>query len=135
MSFASDGKCASFLGTRSPDGPPASWRQLEVSCVRLRSFLTEPVDFLKMNIEGSEWDVLADSEDRLSNVNAMVIEYHHLPGLPRTLHKILELLHRQGFEYLVNDFDLETNPAAEPPFCLNPASRYCLLVYAQRHPA
>ena len=62
----------------------------------------------------------------------MVVEYHHLPGLPRTLHKILELLDRQGFEYLINDFDAETNPQSQPPFRIGATSRYFLLVYAQR---
>ena len=32
-----------------------------------------------MNIEGAEWEVLEDSEDRLFQVQEMVIEYHHLP--------------------------------------------------------
>jgi hypothetical protein len=85
-----------------------------------------------MNIESAEWKVLADSEDRLRQVQEMVIEYHHLPGLPRTLHRILELLHRQGFEYLVNDFDSETNSGVRPPFHLTPTSRYYLLIYAKR---
>ena len=86
-----------------------------------------------MNIEGAEWEVLADSEDRLSQVREMVIEYHHEPGLPRTLHKLLELLHRQGFEYLINDLDSETNIGSCPPFRLGPESRYYLLVYARRN--
>jgi hypothetical protein len=62
----------------------------------------------------------------------MVIEYHHLPGLPRTLHHILDLLDRQGFEYLINDFDSETNGGVQPPFHLTPESRYFLLLYAKR---
>jgi hypothetical protein len=63
----------------------------------------------------------------------MVIEYHHLPGLPRTLHDILSLLHRQRFEYLINHFDYETNPGVRPPFRLSPgSSRYYLLLYAKR---
>jgi hypothetical protein len=62
----------------------------------------------------------------------MVLEYHHLPELPRTLHKILALLHEKGFEYLVNDFDAETNAAVRPPFRLTPDTRYYLLVYARR---
>jgi hypothetical protein len=57
---------------------------------------------------------------------------HHLPGWPRTLHKILGLLDRQGFEYLINDFDPEANPAACPPFRLGPDSRYHLLIYGKR---
>jgi hypothetical protein len=103
--------------------------------VRLSSYLDEPVDFLKINIEGAEWEALADSGDRLQLVNEMVIEYHHLPGLPRTLHDILSLLHRQGFEYLVNDFDSETNGGVQPPFRLAPDSRYFLLIYARRFKA
>lgn len=60
----------------------------------------------------------------------MVIEYHHFPGIPRTLHKILALLARQGFEYLINDFgDWDV---LQPPFCLTPETRYCLLIYAKR---
>lgn len=108
------------------------WTKYEVPCVRLREYLIEPVDFLKMNIEGAEWEVLADSEDCLREVREMVIEYHHLPGLPRTLHKILELLHCQGFEYLVNDFGSESNGGVYPPFRLTPESRYYLLIYARR---
>jgi hypothetical protein len=85
-----------------------------------------------MNIEGAELEVLADSEDRLRQINEMIIEYHHLPGLPRSLHDILQLLHRQGFEYLINDFDSETNGGVQPPFRLSPESRYFLLIYAKR---
>ncbi len=69
----------------------------------------------------------------MGQVREIVIEYHHQPGLPRTLHKILELLHRQGFEYLINDFDAETNIGSCPPFHLGPESRYYLLVYARRN--
>jgi FkbM family methyltransferase len=130
--FYSDGKSGSRIANEFSENMPHGWAKYEVNCVHLRDYLTEPVDFLKMNIEGAEWDVLADSEDQLRKVREMVIEYHYLPGLPRMLHKILELLHRQGFEYLINDFDYETNPGLRPPFRLTPDSRYFLLIYANR---
>lgn len=128
----SDGKYGSSINEPSPTHASGGSTTFTVPCVRLRDYLSESIDFLKMNIEGAEWDVLADSEDRLRQVHAMVVEYHHLPGLPCTLHKILELLDRQGFEYLINGFDAETNPQAQPPFRLTPNSRYYLLIYAQR---
>ena len=128
----SDGKCGSGLSERLVAATNQAWRQYDVACVRLRDYLIAPVDFLKMNIEGAEYEVLADSEDRLRRVREMVIEYHHLPGLPRSLHDILQILHRQGFEYLINDFDSETNGAVRPPFHLMPESRYFLLIYAKR---
>ncbi len=117
LTFHSDGKYASNL---APDDAvlEEGWTKREVPCVRLASYLTSPIDFLKINIEGAEWEALADSADKLKCVNEMVIEYHHLPGLPRTLHNILDLLDRQGFEYLINDFDSETNGGVQPPFRL-----------------
>jgi len=105
---------------------------VKIRLVPLADYLAEPVDFLKLNIEGAEWDVLQVCEDRLRQVREMVIEYHHLPGLPRTLHNILTLLHRQRFDYLINDFDGATNGTVIPPFRLAPDSRYFLLIYAKR---
>jgi hypothetical protein len=104
----------------------------EVDCVRLAGYLQEPVDFLKMNIEGAEWEVLSDSREGLRNVREMVIEYHHLPGCPRTLHRILSLLHEAGYDYLVHDFDGETSPFTKPPFRLDSSTSYYLLIYAKR---
>lgn len=130
MQLYSDGKNGSCLAAHACEDT-AAWPSHDVACVRLRDYLAERVDFLKMNIEGAEWEVLADIEDRLSQVDQMVIEYHHLPGLPRTLHLILALLHRRGFEVLINDFDAITNPGSLPPFRLEPASRYFLLIYAR----
>jgi len=132
-SFYSGDKYGSCLADHAiADAAMPDLKTEVVPCVRLRDYLTEPVDFLKMNIEGAEYEVLADCVDRLQVVNEMVIEYHHLPGLPRTLHKLLALLHEQGFEVLINDFDSETNPGTAPPFTLVPDSRYFLLIYARR---
>lgn len=131
LALHSDGKYASNLvleSTPLPDG----WTRHNVPCVRLSAYLTELIDFLKVNIEGAEWEALADCGDRLRLVSEMVIEYHHLPGLPRTLHKILDLLDRQGFEYLINDFDSETNGGVQSPFHLAPETQYFLLIYAKR---
>lgn len=131
LTFHSDGKYASNLASETAP-LEEGWTKQRVPCVRLSSYLTAPIEFLKINIEGAEWEALADSGERLRLVNEMVIEYHHLPGLPRTLHHILDLLDRQGFEYLINDFDSETNGGVQPPFRLARETRYFLLVYAKR---
>jgi FkbM family methyltransferase len=132
LRFYSDGKYGSCLADHLPTDMPQDWQKYEVPCVKLRDYLMEPVDFLKMNIEGAEWEVLADSRAQLRRVREMVVEYHHLPGLPRTLHKILGLLQDEGFEYLINDFDSQTNGGVSPPFHLTASSRYYLLIYARR---
>jgi len=132
LTFYSDGKYGSCLAHLASEGMPVGWAKHEVPCVRLRDYLREPVDFLKMNIEGAEWEALSDSGERLRNVNEMAVEYHHLPGLPRTLHKILGLLDELGFDYVVSDFDLETYSGARLPLALTGESSYFRHVYAKR---
>ena len=75
LAFYSDGKYGSTLAEHLPADIPEDWTRYEVPCVRLRDYLKEPVDFLKMNIEGAEWEVLEDSADLLRQVQEMVIEY------------------------------------------------------------
>lgn len=130
LTFYSDGKYGSCLAHLSSEAIPDGWTRYEIPCVRLSDYLNEPVDFLKMNIEGAEWEALADCGDRLQQVHEMAIEYHHLPGLPRTLHKILSLLDELGFEYVVSDFDLATYSGARTPVVLNEATSYFRHIYA-----
>jgi FkbM family methyltransferase len=121
-----------FASTLVEDAAPFQAEPVTVDVVRLRDQLIEPVDFLKLNIEGAEHEVMEDIADRLDLVSQLVLEYHHLPGMPRTLHLILARLHEAGFEYLVNDLDARTNPGSQPPFSLGPDARYFALVYAKR---
>jgi len=73
-----------------------------VQAVKLSQFLTEPVDMLKLDIEGAEEDVLAElaQSGRLQFVRQMVMEYHHhvLPGQDRLSHT-LRILEDNGFSY------------------------------------
>jgi FkbM family methyltransferase len=99
LTFCCDDRLEGRLGKYAP-GASCGNSIYEVPAVRLRDYLTEPVDLLKLDIEGAEGEVLLDSEDRLHLVRQLVIEYHH--GLtPQPLHEILALLHRQKFECFV----------------------------------
>ena len=105
ITLNSDGGAASHLSDYKPEDD-AEWTTFEVPCVRLSDYLTEPVDFMKMNIEGAEYEVLSECEPRIGQIREMNIEYHRLPGVPCTLNDILELLHRNGFMYTVSDFGI-----------------------------
>lgn len=74
-----------------------------VLCVRLRDFLEAPVDFLKLDIEGAEVEVVADCMDRLSNVGHLFIEYHSQVGKVQRLDLILKALTESGFRYQIKD--------------------------------
>jgi FkbM family methyltransferase len=130
--FLSDGKYGSFLLEKEPDNIPPEWFLYNVQGLTLKEFLSDPVDFLKMNIEGAEWEVLADTGENLRQIREMVIEYHHLPHLPRTLHKILSLLYSLGFDYLINDNASDEKIGLHPSSRLKSDGQHFLLIYARR---
>jgi FkbM family methyltransferase len=101
-----------------------------VETVKLSDYLTEPVDFLKLNIEGFELDVLQEAEPAVGNVHELVLEYHGWPGGEQRLGPILDLLDRNGFRYLVNHMDYETNGGVRPPFHIPNRTPWFALVYA-----
>ena len=79
---------------------------------------------MKMNIEGAEYEVLSECEPVLDHIRELNIEYHRLPGVPCTLHDILDLLHRKGFVYTVSDFGIAMYGSAQPPVHLDPQARW-----------
>ena len=126
MAFAPDGQAGGALAS----GP------MRVRVKRLSRFLDEEVDFLKLNIEGAELDVLqeAASSGRLRRVCAMVIEYHGWPRDEQRLGPLLDLLDAEGYRYLLHDQDEQSNPATKPPFCPPGEQPWFALVYAWRVP-
>ncbi|WP_016991060.1 FkbM family methyltransferase [Flavobacterium sp. ACAM 123] len=72
-----------------------------IKTLRLRDFLDtqNPIDMLKMDIEGSEYEVLIDCEDMLCNVGHIFIEYHSIYDEEQHLEDILNIVKRQGFRY------------------------------------
>lgn len=69
----------------------------QVSTTRLREYLSKPVDFLKLDIEGAETEVIKDCQDLLFNVNNLFVEYHSFVDEEQTLYIILNILHEAGF--------------------------------------
>lgn len=110
---------------------------IEVETRLLSNYLAESVDFLKLNIEGEELPVLQEAEasGKLRNIHEMVIEYHGWPQKEQQLGALLDLLDRNGFRYLVHDFDNETCSATKPPFRLLVDTPWFCLVYARQSKA
>jgi len=79
--------------------------RMTVPAARLSRFLGDrTVDFLKIDVEGSEERLLKDLavEGNLRNVRQMVVEYHHpLSGEPSRLSRVLTMLEGEGFDYEV----------------------------------
>jgi FkbM family methyltransferase len=134
LTLTADGDVGSHLASYAADPDRPDWVEFQVPAVQLTDYLDDPVDFMKMNIEGAEHEVLAQSEPRLRQIREMNIEYHRLPDIPCTLHDILDLLHRAGFVYTVSDFGLAMYGTPRPPVRLDPDARWWRQISAQRLP-
>ncbi|RYD98564.1 MAG: FkbM family methyltransferase [Sphingobacteriales bacterium] len=76
---------------------------VQVPCLRLKDYLIEPVDFLKIDIEGAEYEVLKDIAPQLHLVDNLFIEYH---GKFEESHKLLEILNiteKAGFNFDIKE--------------------------------
>ena len=86
--------------------------ETSVETEMLSSYLTEPVDFLKMDIEGAEDHVLKDLNEsgKLALVREIVLEYHHhLTPREDKLGVFLKTLEQTNFGY-------QLKAALVPPF-------------------
>ncbi|HEX7018099.1 MAG TPA: FkbM family methyltransferase [Patescibacteria group bacterium] len=70
-------------------------QKLRVKSYELSQFLTEPVDVLKMDIEGAEQEVLSAAKDQLPMINHLFVEFH--PHPEQSLEKVVSLLENAGF--------------------------------------
>lgn len=77
-------------------------KTIRVPSRKLSEFIVGPIDFLKLDVEGSESCILSDlvSSGRIQWVRQMAIEYHHRSGNQRScLADFLRQLEKAGFEY------------------------------------
>lgn len=93
--------------------PGDSEHILHVPSIRLRDLLEQPIDFLKLDIEGAEFDVLQDCQDRLQNIETLFVEYHSHINEPQQLQNVLTLLHEAGFRYQLHEVFTSPNPFLE----------------------
>ena len=97
-----------------------------VQTVRLSDYIEEPVDFLKLDVEGAEHAVLHElaQSGTLRQIAQMVIEYHHhIEAGEDRLGELLGVLEQNGFGY-------QLRCPAPPPF--RRAAFQDMLIYAYR---
>jgi|GEM_PF-1231076 len=100
-----------------------------VSVRTLSSFITEPVDVLKIDTEGSEFAIVEDliATGALLSVHQLQIEYHFHPvHFPRHLTELLTLLEQQGFSVFAH-------PTARPHSIVGRTVKHQYMVFAWRN--
>ena len=85
-----------------------------VRAVRLRDWLDDPIDFLKLDIEGSECDIITDSQAHLKKVSQIFVEYHSLAAERQVLPEMLAALRNAGFRIFVQTEYCAPRPLLDP---------------------
>ena len=96
VDFYREGADSGRVGVPIPGG-----EHIQVRTARLRDYLNTPVDFLKIDIEGAETDVLEDCADRLCNVKSAFVEFHSFASKPQALARLVACLETAGFRLII----------------------------------
>lgn len=99
LNFESDGS----LGGHIVETNEENSTQNQIQAVRLKDYLKGEIDFLKVDIEGVEYEVLMDCKEKLKNVKNLFIEYHSFLQNDQKLDEILLLLKKAGFRYYIKE--------------------------------
>ena len=77
------------------------YRGIAVRSTRLSSFINGKVEFIKIDIEGAEYQVLKECQARMGSVGAITLEYHQNERnlASHKLDKTLDLLRAEGFRH------------------------------------
>jgi FkbM family methyltransferase len=86
----------------------------KIPAVPLAQYIDEPVDFLKLDIEGAEWEVLNSCRKELHSVDKLFVEYHSFSNQTQILPELLELLRSSGFRVFITSPSIfSTEPLIE----------------------
>jgi len=105
--------------------------EYEVKTVVLSHYLDQKTNFLKIDIEGAETEVLEEIKDKLQNVQNLFVEYHSFVGQPQKLSQILDILKAADFRFYIE----HNGSVSQKPFIqisLLQEMDLCLNIYAYR---
>lgn len=83
-------------------------KAVKVPAVLLGDYIKKPVDFLKIDIEGAEYDVLDSIVNKLDMVKNIFIEYHSFVDQPQQFGEILDILKKSGFRYYIEHIGIRS---------------------------
>jgi FkbM family methyltransferase len=97
IQFANEGSMSSRIDAESSGGT------VDVKAVRLKDFIDRPVDFLKIDIEGAEFQVMKDISSQLRFVDNLFLEYHGSFKENAELSQLIAMLVEKGFSYYIKE--------------------------------
>lgn len=114
--------------TKQGEEHGVSVKRIKVPATKLSRYITKQIDFLKLDVEGAESEVLQELADqkKLAYIKKMVIEYHYSKKNPKNkVSTILNILEGTQFQVIINS-------EQQLPFEQHEERPYNLLIYAYK---
>lgn len=127
LEFSSDNYDGGFISTQQHNNSErhlSNSSVIRVPSIDLRDYLKHSIDFLKMDIEGAEYEVLTHCASLLHNVEKLIIEVHYRVDEVHIMMEILGILENAGFMVSVVsplEHDAKTIDLRKP-FVRNPSA-------------
>ncbi len=94
-------------------------KTIQVRTEKLERYVNQPIDLLKMDIEGAEYEVLMSIKPYLKNIRNIVFEYHSSRTSDQKLSDLLDLLKEAGFRYHIKEAFTRKRPLYDRDLLLN----------------
>lgn len=107
LSFRVDGADSGRLDDERGDA------SVTVKATRAKDLLDERIDFLKLDIEGAELEVLEDCFDALGNVENLFVEYHSFARKSQKIDRLFQILSDAGFRTKASTPSAQDRPFVE----------------------
>jgi len=105
LEFFTDGGMGGRVNNRYPNQIPTI-----IEAVPLLDYFKEDIDFLKIDIEGAEDEVLKYCGENLRKAKNIFFEYHNDVTKKQTLHELLALVTELGFHYYIKESFTRSKP-------------------------
>jgi FkbM family methyltransferase len=87
------------------------FKGLSVESITLTNLIGDrKVDFLKIDVEGAEYDILLEGQNKLSQVENLFIEFHSEAGKEQKLGELLNILKTHSFRYHIKEAYASPHP-------------------------
>jgi len=109
LDFYADGSWGGGLFPKK--GSVSSSSSSRVTAVDISDYLNQPIEFLKMDIEGAETEVILHASAKIiKNVKRFFFEWHSMKGEGQLLGKILHEFESSGFRYHIKEASFRSTP-------------------------
>jgi len=85
-------------------------KKIKVRTEDIKKYLDEKIDFLKIDIEGAEYEVIKAAENKLHNVYNIFVEYHCDDLKNNKFAEMVNILSKNNFNYYLSPENVPASP-------------------------